>query len=177
MTNRLIHRSAASPSRDIAECLQGLLVSELLRPGKRFIVVSPYMSDFPAIDNRADEFAALDSSWPTALVPFSKVIRALLTRGVSVRIASGPGDREADLRDRLEQGAGFDGSAARLSLHELPRDHKVFSHEKALVADTWAIYGSMNLTFRGVTMNGELITVTTEADTVATVATALLGLF
>jgi phosphatidylserine/phosphatidylglycerophosphate/cardiolipin synthase-like enzyme len=176
MTNRLIHRSAASPSRDIAECLQGLLVSELLSPGKRFIVVSPYMSDFPAIDNRADEFASLDSAWPSALVPFSKVIRALLTRGVAVRIASGPGDREADLRDRLQQGAAFDGTLTKLSLYELPRDHKVFSHEKALVADTWAIYGSMNLTFRGVTMNGELITVTTDPNTVATAATALKGL-
>ena len=35
----------------------------------------------------------------------------------------------------------------------------------------------MNLTYSGVTMNGELITVTTDAAQVSEVATELLGLF
>ena len=54
---------------------------------------------------------------------------------------------------------------------------ELFSHEKALVADSWAVYGSMNLTYSGVQFNGELITVTTDPDTVATLATTLQGLF
>jgi hypothetical protein len=52
----------------------------------------------------------------------------------------------------------------------------VFSRE-VIAADTWAVYGSMNLTYSGVTMNGELITVTTDAAQVSEVATELLGLF
>ena len=55
MSTRLIHRSAASPSRDIAECLEGLLVYELLNPGQRMLIVSPWMSDFPALDNRGGQ--------------------------------------------------------------------------------------------------------------------------
>jgi hypothetical protein len=177
MRTRLIHRSAASPSREIMECLEGLFLAELLNPGKRLLVVSPWMSDFPAMDNRGGKFAAVDPAWTATFVPFSGVVRALMLRGVSVRIACGPGDRETDLLSRIEQGATLDGTAAHLSLSRLPREHRLFSHEKALVADAWAIYGSMNLTYSGVTINGELITATTESGAVATVATELLDLF
>lgn len=177
MTTRLIHRTAASPSRDIAECLEGIFLSELLNPGKRLLVVSPWMSDFPALDNRGGEFTAVEQSWTATLVPFSGVLRALLLRGLEVRIACGLGERETELLNRVEQGAALDGTITRLSLFQRPRDHRVFSHEKALVADSWAIYGSMNLTYSGVSMNGELITVTTDSATVAAVATELLGLF
>jgi phosphatidylserine/phosphatidylglycerophosphate/cardiolipin synthase-like enzyme len=173
MTMRLIHRTAASSSRDIGECLAGLLLSELLNPGKRMSVVSPWMSDFPVLDNRGGKFAAVDAAWTASWVPFSSVLRALLVRGVVVKIACGEGDREDDLLARLGQGAKLDGSADRLVTFRPPREHLVFSHEKALIADSWAVYGSMNLTYRGVTINGELITVTTDLATVGTVATQL----
>lgn len=177
MSTRLIHRLATSPSRDIAECLEGLFLFELLNPGKRLLVVSPWMSDFPALDNRGGKFTAIDASWTATFVPFSGLLRALLLRGVSIRIGCGPGDRETEFLSRVERAAALDGTAARLLLTRLPHEHRLFSHEKALVTDTWAIYGSMNLTYSGVTMNGELITVTTDTATVATVATELLGLF
>jgi hypothetical protein len=177
MSTRLIHRSAASPSRDIAECLEGLFLFELLNPGKRLLVVSPWMSDFPALDNRGGKFAAIDASWTATFVPFSSLLRAMLQRGTSVRMACGPGDRETELLTRVEQAASLDGTVACLSATRLPREHRLFSHEKALVTDTWAIYGSMNLTYSGVTMNGELLTVTTDTAKVATVATELLDLF
>lgn len=177
MMTRLIHRTAASPSRDIAECLEGLFLSELINPGDRLLVVSPWMSDFPALDNRGGNFTALEPSWTATFVPFSALLRALLLRGVEVKIACGPGERENELLDRIKQGAVLDGTTSRFKSCRLPRNRNVFSHEKALVADSWAIYGSMNLTYSGVSMNGELITVTTDGAAIATVTTELLGLF
>lgn len=177
MSTRLIHRSAASPSRDLTECLEGLFLSELLNPGKRLLVVSPWMSDFPALDNRGGKFTSLNAAWTATFVPFSNVLRAMLQHGTIVRLACGPGDRETELLSRVEQAASLDGTASRLSLTRQPREHLLFSHEKALIGDTWAVYGSMNLTYSGVTMNGELITVTTDAARVAAVATDLLELF
>ena len=177
MSTRLIHRSAASPSREIAECLEGLLVYELLNPGRRLLIISPWISDFPALDNRGARFTAIDASWTATFVLLSGVLRAVLQRGTYVRIACGPGARESEFVTRLERAAVPDGTADRLSVTRLPREHRVFSHEKAVVADTWAVYGSMNLTYSGVTMNGELITVTTDAAQVSEVATELLGLF
>lgn len=177
MSTRLIHRSAASPSRDIAECLEGLLVYELMDPGRRLLIISPWISDFPALDNRGARFTAIDASWTATFVLFSGVLRAVLQRGTDVRIACGPGAREGEFVARLERAAVLDGTADRLSVTRRPREHRLFSHEKAVVADTWAVYGSMNLTYSGVTMNGELITVTTDAAQVSEVATELLGLF
>ena len=177
MSTRLIHRSAASPSRDIAECLEGLLAYELLNPGQRLLIVSPWMSDFPALDNRGGRFTAIDPSWTATFLQFSGVLGAALQRGIHVRIACGPGVTESDFVWRLERAASLDGTADNLSVTRLPREHRVFSHEKAIVADTWAVYGSMNLTYSGVTMNGELITITTDPASVSEVATELLGLF
>jgi phosphatidylserine/phosphatidylglycerophosphate/cardiolipin synthase-like enzyme len=167
---RLIHRTAASSSRDIDECLTGLLFSELLSPGRRLILVSPWMSDFPVLDNRGGRFTAVDPAWTAGRVQFSAVLRALLARGVLIKIACGEGDREDDFLDRVRLGARLDGTADRLVTFRPPRDHRVFSHEKALIADSWAVYGSMNLTYSGVTINGELITVTTDPSAVGTVA-------
>ena len=177
MSARLIHRSAASPSRDIAECLEGLLVYELLNPGQRLLVISPWISDFPALDNTSGRFSAIEPSWTATFVQFSGVLRAVLQRGTSVRIACGPGATESEFVARLERAASLDGTAESLSANRLPREHRLFSHEKAIVAETWAVYGSMNLTYSGVTMNGELITVTTDPASVSEVATELHGLF
>lgn len=177
MNTRLIHRSAAAPSRDIAECLEGLLIYELLNPGQRLLVISPWISDFSALDNRGGRITAIDASWTATFVLFSGVLRAVLQRGTYVRVACGPGARESEFVERLDRAVALDGTADRLSVTRPPREHRVFSHEKAIVADTWAVYGSMNLTYSGVTMNGELITVTTEATQISEVATELLGLF
>lgn len=177
MSTRLIHRSAASPSRDIAECLEGLLAYELMDPGRRLLIISPWISDFPALDNCVGRFTAIDASWTATYVPFSAVLRTILQRGTHIRMACGPGDRESEFVARLDRVAALDGTGDHLWVTRLPREHRLFSHEKAIVADTWAIYGSMNLTYSGVTMNGELITVTTDATKVSEVATELLGLF
>jgi phosphatidylserine/phosphatidylglycerophosphate/cardiolipin synthase-like enzyme len=177
MSTRLIHRSAAAPTRDIAECLEGLFVFEILNPGRRLLVVSPWLSNFPVLNNCGGKYTALDSSWTATMIPFSRILRVLLQRGVRVEMAIGPGVPETEFIARIEQVSTLDGTADRLSVTRLPHEHRIFSHEKALITDTWAVYGSMNLTYSGVTMNGELITVTTDANKVGTVATEMRGLF
>ena len=174
---RLIHRTAAAPNQAISECLEAMLISEFLDPGARLLVVSPWMSDFPALDNRVNQWSTIDAGWSTSFVPFSQVLRTLASRGVNIQIGCGPGERESEFVSRLQRGVVADGTEAKLTVSRMPHEHRLFSHEKALVADTWAIYGSMNLTYSGVQMNGELITVTVAPHTVSTVATELLGLF
>jgi hypothetical protein len=177
VNTRLIHRTAAAPTREIAECLEGLILSEYLDPGKRLIIVSPWMGDFPAVDNRSGAFASVEPSWNASYIRLSTVLRGLLSRGLAVRIGCGEGTPESELIGRIEQGADADGTRALLSVSRLPRQHPLMNHEKAIVADTWAMHGSMNITYAGVSMNGELITVTTDPNAAATVATELLGLF
>ncbi|MGV0718640.1 phospholipase D-like domain-containing protein DpdK [Mycolicibacterium sp. XJ662] len=177
MSTRMIHRSAVAPTKEIAEALEALFLSEFLDPGRRLLIVSPWISDFPLIDNRAGQFSGLVTGWVAGLIPFSTVLRGLLTQGVSVHLGTGPSIRESEFVAKLEDAADLDGTRSLLSVVRQPHEHQLFSHEKALVADRWAVYGSMNLTYSGVQLNGELITVTTEPDTVANLATTLHGLF
>ena len=71
-----------------------------------------------------------------------------------------------------------DGSSANL---HIARRKDIFAanhqHEKALIADTWAIQGSMNLTHSGVELNGELVTLTSAPEEVANLAAEIMGLF
>jgi phosphatidylserine/phosphatidylglycerophosphate/cardiolipin synthase-like enzyme len=178
MSTRLIHRSAARPHRMIAEALQALFIGELLSPGRRVLVVSPWISDVPILDNRGGRFSSLDVRWGAHWIPISAVLRSLLQQRVQVQLAIGVGAREDDFVNRLQQAARRDGTDDALRVRRPPTDgNREFDHEKAIVADTWAVYGSMNLTYRGVELNGELVTVTTEVEHVAAVATELLTLF
>ena len=178
MSTRIIHRSAARPHRLIAEALQSLVVGELLSPGTRLLVVSPWISDVPLVDNRSGRFSCLDLRWGAQWIPLSDVMRSLLAIGVRVQVVCGPGPREDEFLDRLVRAAHRDGTEGSLLVRRSLADRDIaMDHEKAIVADTWAVHGSMNLTYRGVELNGELVTVTDDASHVASVATELLSLF
>ena len=177
-STRLIHRAAARPHRMIADALQGLVVGELISPGDRFLLVSPWISDFPLLDNRNGRFSALDPRWGAAWIPLSSVLRSLLGQQVNVHVACGSGAREDEFVARLAQDARRDGVEDLLTIRRSPDDpSRVLDHEKALVAETWAVHGSMNLTYRGVEINGELVTITSDPNHVAALTTDLLGLF
>lgn len=178
MSTRHIHRLAARPHRFISEALQGLLVSELLAPGRRLLIASPWITDVPLLDNRGGRFNVLDNMWGARVIRLSAILRTLLAQQTSVYLHCGPGPAEAAFVKRLSDMARRDGTEAqfhpRRSVH-VPGT--VLDHEKAIGGDDWIIHGSMNLTYRGVEMNGELVTVSTDPVHVATVTTELMSLF
>lgn len=177
MSNRIVHRAAAVPNRDIASALQSLFLSECITPSSRILAISPWISDFPVLDNRASQLSYIESTWPATWIRFSQVLRALLKRRVEVWLACGPGPAESEFADALIHGAELDSTVSGLHLSRLPRSHRLFSHEKALVTENWAVYGSMNLTYSGVELNGELITLTDDPELVSILLTELTGLF
>lgn len=178
MKERIIHRLAERPNRAIAEALESLAVAELVKPGNRFMVISPWISDFPIIDNRGGTLSALDGAWTASRINFSGFLRALLRRGVKVSLACGEGRTELALIDRLRDGTRQDGTEAGLKIRISKFDPaRILEHEKALIADTWVVHGSMNLTFRGVEVNGELVTISAEPNHVAELTTTMMELF
>lgn len=178
MSTRLIHRSAARPNRMIADALSLLFTAELIAPGSRLIIVTPWISDVPILDNRSGGLSSLEPSWASNTIRLSKVLRALLTRQVSVQLSCGPGIREDSFLGVLHEMATLDDTLDSLTVRRASADrYSEFDHEKAVIADDWAVFGSMNLTYRGVELNGELVTVTRDQKTVAEVAMALSGLF
>lgn len=178
MKERIIHRLAERPNRRIAEALEALAAAELVQPGRRFMVISPWISDFPIIDNRGGKMSALDGTWSTSRINFSSFLRALLRRGVGVSVACGDGRTELDFVERIRQGARQDGREDQLIVRVSQFDpRRILEHEKALIADGWAVHGSMNLTYRGVEVNGELVTISADPTHVAELATTMTELF
>ena len=178
MTERIIHRLAERPNRAIAEAIESLAVAELIEPGKRFVVVSPWISDFPIIDNRGGEFSSLDSTWTATRVTFSSFLRSLLRRGVRVLVACGQGRSEIDFIERVRSGSVQDGTSDLLTLRVSEFDSsRLLEHEKALVSDEWVVHGSMNLTYRGVEVNGEIVTISSDSAHVAELTTTIMELF
>jgi hypothetical protein len=175
---RLVHRLAERPNRVIAETLGSLAVAELIHPGKRFILVSPWISNFPIIDNRDGAFSGLDGTWSATKIRLSDFLRALLRRGVAVYLACGDDATAVDFVQRLQAGARQDGVEALLTVRVSQLDSaRPLEHEKALIAETWALHGSMNLTYRGVEVNGELVTISSDVGHVADLATTMMELF
>lgn len=178
MSARYIHRLAARPHRLIGEALQGLIVSELLAPGRRLLITSPWISDVPLLDNRGGRFSVLDTTWGARIIRLSAVLRTLLAQQTTVYLHCGPGPRETSFIERLSDIARRDGTSGRFHPRQSSHDpDKILDHEKAIAGDNWIIHGSMNLTYRGVEINGELVTVSTDPTHVAMVTTELMSLF
>lgn len=178
MTTRYIHRHAARPHHLIAEALQSLIVSELLSPGHRMLIASPWISDVPLLDNRGGRFSVLDTSWGARVIRLSAILRTLLVQQTTVYLHCGPGDREARFIERLQDIARRDGTEKLFHPRQSSHNPVVtLDHEKAIAGDDWIVHGSMNLTYRGVEINGELVTVSTDPAHVATVTTELMSLF
>lgn len=177
MTTRTIHRAAARPHRLIAEALQSLIISELLSPGRRFLVASPWIRDVPMLDNRSGRFSALNATWGASIIRLSHVVRMLLEQQTTVYITYGTGQHNTDFLHRLQDDAKRDGTDTFLTIRRSPFDHHRLDHQKAIAGDDWIINGSMNLTYQGLELNGELVTVSTDPAYVAGITTELMSLF
>ena len=176
MTERQIRRSRHQAQSAIADLLTVAFSGELLRPSKRLTLVSPYMSDFPVLDNGTESFSSLDPAWPATTIPMTWVLRSMLGRGSEVRVACQHGRRQDQFVRSLFEFAERDDTLELLKVHQFDKSGPL-SHEKALIADRWALHGSMNFTFSGVELNGELVTLTTDPNRIAELAIEVGSVF
>lgn len=141
----------------VNDVLSAALISELLNPSRDLWLVSPWVSDIVALDNRdARLLGVLDESY-TREVHLSEVLAHLFFAGCELHIAVRPDDHNDQFLDRLQRrlGRSFD-------LHQGPD-----LHEKTLCGDDWLITGSMNFTWRGLAMNDEAVTYTVDRTAAA----------
>lgn len=160
------------------DLLEAVFVSEMVCPSARIVVVSAYVSDAPIIDNRSGQFANLEPQWPLAWVRLSQVLRSTLQRGAELHIASRPGAREDDFMRQLVSRSEFDGTDSLIVTHEYETAELAErSHEKAIIADTWALHGSMNFTYSGIELNGELVTFETDPSAIGELSAEFASIF
>lgn len=110
---------------------------------------SPWMSDFVLFENRFHEFERLFPELDTsAEIKFSDYL-VRLSRKLAVRIITTQSNASLSFLQRLKQIAG-----QNVQSRFVPDEY----HEKGILAPSFYIEGSMNITYHGVYIRGEKIT-------------------
>ena len=155
-TGRIIHSRVTS--RQVPDLLQAIFVSEMILPSSCLWIVSPWISDIPIIDNTANTFQYLNTSWSRGKVRFSEVLKALADVGTTIHVATRPLTHNYGFVEQLNEGTAPKNLLVHL-VEEL--------HEKGIVGDAFYLGGSMNFTYNGISINEEAVIYETSPSVVA----------
>jgi hypothetical protein len=147
-------------SRAVRDLFQSLFVAELIHPSPKLWLFFAWISDVEIIDNSAREFAALEPDWPAAPIRLSQVLRALLARGVKLRLVIRVDGHNDYFIARLQTLKARYGDQIKWTVE------KSF-HAKGLLGADYFLSGSMNLTLNGISINGEHLVLRTDPAAVA----------
>jgi hypothetical protein len=147
-------------TRQVADLLQSIFAGELLQPSVRLWIVSPWISDIPIIDNRANSFSSIVPAWSRTQVRLSVVLLRLLESGSVVHIATrGDESHNTEFISRMrDRAAGH----PRLRLHLTSE-----LHDKGILGDGFYLAGSMNFTYSGISVNQEALHFSVDQSVVA----------
>ena len=147
-------------SRAVRDLFQSLFIAELINPSPKIWLFFAWISDVEIIDKSAREVAALEPDWPAAPVRLSQVLRALLARGVEVRLVIRADGHNDYFIARLQTLKARYGDQIRWTVE------KSF-HAKGLLGADYFLSGSMNLTLNGISINGEHLVLRTDPAAIA----------
>ena len=143
----------------IHDLLQSLFVTELLRPSSRLWLAFGWISDIEIVDNRARQFSALHPDWPAAGICLSQVMTALLDAGGSIALVLRDIDHNRQFVDVIGHLRARVPDRFKLAMGAVV-------HHKGILGDDFLLSGSMNLTYNGVTVNDEHLTLRTDMASV-----------
>ena len=155
-------RDLHGPAQSIAvrDLFQSLFIAELVHPSPRLWLFFAWISDVEIIDNSARQFAALEPDWPAAPIRLSQVLRALLARGIEIRLVIRADGHNDYFIARLQTLRARYGDQIKWTVE------KSF-HAKGLLGADYFLSGSMNLTLNGISINGEHLVLRTDPAAVA----------
>lgn len=139
---------AVGSNRAVPDLLRSIFLAELLRPSKRFWIVSAWVSDVPVVDNSARSFSTLCPEWSAGVIRLSTVLTTLMARGTQMVLIVRDEPHNAEILRIMESKAvEMQDRLVMVKSKEL--------HEKGLLGDRFLLDGSMNLTYNGVYVNEE----------------------
>ena len=157
-----------SPARDlfgpeqtgtIRDLLHSLFIAELLRPSACLWLAFGWISDIEVIDNRARQFAALQPDWPASGIRLSRLMGALVEAGGKIALVLRDIDHNRQFIEAIEPLRDRYPDQVRIALGK-------DVHDKGILGDDYLLSGSMNLTYNGVTVNDEHLTLRTDMASV-----------
>jgi hypothetical protein len=160
---RVIRKSKAFSSGEARELVSALFAIEVAAPGKCLWLVSPWITDLAVLDNSAGTYSPL-KRWGDRPIRLVEVLVSLALSGTLVVIGTTPDPHNRTFLGRLE--------ALTLNLRvggliDIQIDAENALHTKSIVADDFALVGSMNLTVSGVDLREEYLELKTDQSFVS----------
>jgi hypothetical protein len=161
--NRVIRKAQTHSSDEASALLAALMATELLEPSRCLWLISPRISDLILLDNSAGTYDAL-RRWGPRPVRLAEILTTLLSCSATVVIGTMPDPSNRRFLDRLLGLAKDARDDDRLSVVE---DERNVLSAQSIVADDFALVGSMNLTFTGVHLREEYLELSTDREFVS----------
>jgi hypothetical protein len=147
-------RSSSTSNKELKVLLANVFAAELNNPSRILWIASPWISDIPILDNRAQTFSGFGASWEAKEIHLAEVLLQLVRMGTHINIIVRPVTTNDTFRNRLNE---------MLKSENLSERAKVFLREdlhlKGIVGDSFVISGSMNVTNNGINVYEEGITI------------------
>jgi phosphatidylserine/phosphatidylglycerophosphate/cardiolipin synthase-like enzyme len=149
---RRIFKSSKTSGAIIRELLQMIFIAELLQASKEVWIVSPWISNVPIIDNRGGYFDVINPEWGHRKIRLGDLALHVLSNGAHLTLVTRPDDHNVEFLDRLEETTRE--AALNDQLNSIKRENL---HTKGILTGRGLLFGSMNLTYNGFTLNDEVI--------------------
>ena len=159
--NRNTFSTQATSRAEIRELLEGIFVAELLVPSESIWLVSPWISDIDILDNRCGQFSSLVPTWGHRRIRLSEVFGQLMHQSKVHIVARPDSHNDVFLRKMDDLSRSTDGTS---NLHVAIRDTL---HLKGLLGQDYYLSGSMNLTYNGVEVNHEGVSLDRSPEAIA----------
>jgi phosphatidylserine/phosphatidylglycerophosphate/cardiolipin synthase-like enzyme len=161
--SRVIRKSQTHSSGEAYALIAALMATELLQPSRCLWLISPWISDLILLDNSAETYDGL-RRWGPRPIRLSEILATLLSSSATVVIGTTPDPHNRQFLDRLSSLAQDARRDRQLSVFV---DERNELHTKSIVADDFALVGSMNLTFNGVHLREEYLELRTDQEFVS----------
>lgn len=137
--------------RHLKEVICGQMIGLLIRP-ELIWLVSPWVSDFPVLDNRNGDWDALDPAWGNREIGFMELLASAVNSGCALRLVTLNDGKSHSFTRQLQNRLLSDIDYKYLGADNL--------HSKGLLTKHFFLKGSMNYTFRGTNLNDEVLELT-----------------
>ncbi|HAS8178154.1 TPA: hypothetical protein I7671_20130 [Vibrio vulnificus] len=155
-SERSIETKEAIGRAHVKDLLTSILIAESLNPGEIYIL-SPWISDFPVLDNTSGSFDSINPSWGHRQIHFFELLQNCVEAGATLKLA---------IRENREKIYALEQALKNYPSRFIVAEHKEL-HEKGLLTEYGLIRGSMNFTYFGASVNFEGITYTTNPGAIA----------
>jgi len=157
-TQRQIFLHGPLGQRQFREVLASQLVGLLLKPEPIWLV-SPWVSDFPLLDNCAGHWDALEPSWGNREIGFNELLARAVNGGCSLNLVTRADSKNSGFINQLINRLTAD------SVFKLLKRDPV--HTKGLLTSQFFLKGSMNYTFSGAQRNDEHLLLSDDKDLIS----------